>query len=576
MTPHIRLMTALTLISVLTLGSCADTGSQDKESPPTSPADTLYEQTPPPMVQGTLSPASPAKAQMAGKAHLQPGAEKRARLNSMESEARFVAHTADGSLVANQAMHPPFRLNTESYQTRKENTFIATRNDALSTFAIDVDTASYANVRRHINEGSLPPSGAVRTEEMINYFSYDYAQPRNGVFAVHTELGPAPWNTEHQLVRIGLQARDVDSRQIPPSNLVFLVDVSGSMQAENKLPLLQQSLLLLTDQLSDRDRVAIVAYAGADRIVLAPTRGGNRERIRAAIMSLASGGSTHGSSGIMTAYALAEQYYREEANNRVILASDGDFNVGITDRGDLRQLIEEKRLSGIYLTVLGFGMGNYHDDTMELLADAGNGNYAYIDSLLEAKKVLVKERAATLFALANDVKIQVEFNPVQVGAYRLIGYENRMLADEDFLDDTKDAGEIGIGHQVTALYELIPPGHKDIPQVNELKYQSPNPKNRNQEVLTVKLRYTPHGKQGAVAMEHPLPAPAAVPADSSEDFRFAAAVAAFAMKLTHSDYLADFSYDDIINLARSGRGPDWEGYRAEFIHLVENAGLLNR
>ena len=576
MTPHLRLMTALTLISALTLSSCADTGSQDQESPPTSTTDTRHEQAPPPMSPGTLPPASPTEVVMAGYARLQPGTEKRARVNNMESEARFMPPAAGGSLVADQAMLPPFRLNTESYQARKENSFIATRNDALSTFAIDVDTASYANVRRYINEGSLPPSGAVRTEEMINYFSYDYAQPHSGIFAIHTELGPAPWNTEHQLVRIGLQARDLDSRQIPPSNLVFLVDVSGSMQAENKLPLLQQSLLLLTDQLSDRDRVAIVVYAGGDRIVLAPTSAGNRERIRSAIMSLRSGGSTHGSSGIMTAYSLAEQYYSAEANNRVILASDGDFNVGITDRGDLHQLIEEKRRSGIYLTVLGFGMGNYHDDTMELLADTGNGNYAYIDSLLEAKKVLVKERAANLFALANDVKIQVEFNPSQVGGYRLIGYENRMLADEDFLDDARDAGEVGIGHQVTALYELIPPGHRDIPQVVELKYQSPNMKNRNQEILTVKLRYTPHGQKGAVTMEHSLPATTAAPAASSLDFRFAAAVAAFAMKLTHTEYLADFGYDDIINLARSGRGPDREGYRAEFIHLVEKADLLGR
>ncbi len=409
---------------------------------------------------------------------------------------------ANSGMVRREASHPgyyppppfprPGVWNRESYDALEENRFINSLNDPLSTFSIDVDTASYANVRRFITGGALPPKGAVRTEEMINYFNYSFSRPAHGQpFSLQVEAGQSPFHQEYKLVKIGLKAQDFEQQTLPPSNLVFLIDVSGSMNQPNKLPLLKQSLKLLVNQLSAQDRVAIVVYAGCDRVVLLPTAGDDTTTIVAAIDNLQSGGSTHASSGILTAYELAGRSYMPGGNNRVILVSDGDFNVGVTSRSELQKLIEDKRRSGIYLTVLGFGNGNYHDDTMEILADKGNGNYAYIDSLLEAKKVLIKERSGTLFTLANDVKIQVEFNPALVGAYRLIGYENRALADEDFRDDAKDAGEIGMGHTVTALYEIIPAGHADVPGVEALKYQKPaTRKHANaRELLTVKLRY---------------------------------------------------------------------------------------
>ena len=361
---------------------------------------------------------------------------------------------------------------------------------------------------------------------------------------------------------------------MPASNLVFLIDVSGSMQDANKLPLLKQALSLLVRQLDSRDRVAMVVYAGADRVVLLPTEGDRQQEILAAINRLQAGGSTHASSGIRTAYDLARRSFIKGGNNRVILASDGDFNVGVTSRDELTRLIEEERKAGVYLTVLGFGMGNYHDDTMEVLADKGNGNYAYIDSLLEAKKVLVKEMSGTLFALANDVKIQVEFNPARVGAYRLIGYENRALADEDFKDDSKDAGEIGVGHRVTALYELIPAGHSSIPQLDPLKYQSNETTaapRRSGEWMTVKLRYKPQGENNSTQMSLAVSEGDKEP---SVDFRFASAVAGYGMLLTHSEHLGEFSWQRCLEMARSGRGSDEEGYRAEFYRLVEASELL--
>ncbi len=468
-------------------------------------------------------------------------------------------------------------MNTESYAPVGENRFINTLNDPLSTFSIDVDTASYANIRRFINGGNLPPVGAVRIEEMINYFSYDYPQPETGPFGITAEIGPSPWNLEHKLVRIGLQAKEIAAQELPPSNLVFLIDVSGSMNNPDKLPLLQQSMLMLVDELSDRDRVSIVVYAGADRVILQPTSGKDKETIRKAITNLTSGGSTHGSSGIVTAYTLAEQVFMPKGNNRVILASDGDFNVGVTSRDELQKLIEKKRNSGVYLTVLGFGMGNYHDDTMEILADSGNGNYGYIDSLLEAKKVLIKERTSTLFALAKDVKIQVEFNPAHVGAYRLIGYENRMLADEDFKDDTKDAGEIGLGHSVTALYEIIPAGAADIPEVDGLKYSKiSTPTGTAGEILNIKLRYKPLDTETSVLKNIAVKNTSTKLDQQSSDFRFAASVAGFGMKLKDSEFTREMSYSELLELAKSGRGSDNEGYRAEFIRLIELAQLLKR
>jgi Ca-activated chloride channel family protein len=475
------------------------------------------------------------------------------------------------------ASAPPAAWNRESYNASRENGFVNAGRDPLSTFSIDVDTASYANVRRFVNGGNLPPVGAVRIEEMINYFTYDYPAPKGAdPISLSAEIGPSPFHQGYQLARIGLKARDLDKEQLPPSNLVFLVDVSGSMQDANKLPLLKQALPLLIRQLGGRDRVAMVVYAGGDSVVLPPTAGNRQQEILAAIDRLQAGGSTHASGGIRTAYQLARQSFKAGGNNRVILASDGDFNVGVTSRDELTRLIEEERKGGVYLTVLGLGMGNYHDDTMEILADKGNGNYAYIDSLLEAKKVMVKELSGTLFALAGDVKIQVEFNPARVGAYRLIGYENRTLADEDFRDDAKDAGEIGVGHRVTALYELIPAGHASIPQLDPLKYQTPQaaPAKGSAEIMTVKLRYKPLGENSSRQIS--LPVRAVADGQTTTDFRFAAAVAGYGMLLTHSEHLGSFTWEQCLEMARAGRGTDAEGYRAELYRLVEASQLLAR
>lgn len=463
----------------------------------------------------------------------------------------------------------------ESYNPAVENPLVVTANDPLSTFSIDVDTASYANLRRLITGGMLPPPGAVRIEEMINYFTYDYAEPSDGPIGVSSEVGPCPWRPGNQLVRLGLKAKELSEDKIPPSNLVFLIDVSGSMNQPNKLPLLQQSLAMLADQLTGRDRIAMVVYAGSNRVVLPPTAGDKSAEIKAAIAALAAGGSTHASSGIKTAYQLARQSFMPGANNRVILASDGDFNVGVTSRDELERLIAGERESGVYLTVLGFGMGNYRDDTMEILADKGNGNYAYIDSLLEARKVLVKERTSTLFTLAKDVKVQVEFNPALVGAYRLLGYENRVMADEDFKDDKKDAGEIGVGHRVTALYELYPVGSPEIPKVDGLKYQAraAAPGNAS-ELLTVKVRYKPLEQGAAKEISQAVAATTPALAATSNDFRFAAAVAGFGTLLRQAEPPAGLSYTLLRDLAAGSRGQDREGYRAEFVRLVESAEML--
>ena len=523
----------------------------------------------------------------------------------LDHQARTLPATAEGSsylrknhvpavaadstaALEQRAFHPPYpppgfnqpgRWNRESYDTIEENRFINSLNDPLSTFSIDVDTASYANVRRFIAAGSLPPRGAVRAEEMINYFSYTMAEPEDHQpFSLQVETGPSPFHADYKLVKIGLKARGIEEDKLPPSNLVFLIDVSGSMNRPDKLPLLKQSLKLLADQLTRHDRVAIVVYAGSDHIVLQPTSGSETKIIKDAIDNLQSGGSTHASSGILTAYELAARSYMPGANNRVILVSDGDFNVGITSRSELQTLIEEKRKSGVYLTVLGFGNTNFRDDTMETLADKGNGNYAYIDSLLEAKKVLVKERSGTLYTLANDVKIQVEFNPAMVGAYRLIGYENRTLEDEDFRDDTKDAGEIGMGHRVTALYEIIPSGRTDdIPEVDMLKYrpQSPWKGNGSDELLTVKLRYKPNGSTTSTQIEKAVKQSQTKLEQTSTEFRFAASVAGFAMLLRESEHLGNFSWDDCLALAKQAKGRDEHGYRSEFTRLVEMAQLLH-
>ncbi len=469
------------------------------------------------------------------------------------------------------------QMNRESYDMVQENGFVKTLNDPLSTFSIDVDTASYSNIRRFINQGTLPPVGAVRIEEMINYFSYSYPQPKTAPFSVTSEVGPSPWQPENKLIRIGLKAKELQKKELPPSNLVFLIDVSGSMQQPNKLPLLKKSMKLLVRQLNRNDRVSIVVYAGSDKVVLQPTSGEKKEDIERAIDTLVSGGSTHGSRGIVAAYELAEKSFMPRGNNRIILASDGDFNVGVTSRGELMRLIEKKRASGIYLTVLGFGVGNYHDDTMEILADKGNGNYAYIDSLLEAKKVMVKEMSGTLFALAKDVKIQVEFNPQVVGAYRLIGYENRALADEDFNNDKKDAGEIGVAHTVTALYEILPAQSANIPSVDPLKYQKVivDGLRESQELATVKLRYKTLQSHQSRLIEHVVTNRDETLAATTSDFRFSVAVAAYGMLLKDSEFMTSYSYQEILPLAKMAKGDDLEGYRAEFVRLLEMSELLS-
>lgn len=465
----------------------------------------------------------------------------------------------------------------EEYRGYEENIFHGARNKPLSTFSIDVDVASYANVRRFIQYGQRPPVDAVRIEELINYFSYDYAEPSGGeVFAVHTEVAPAPWNEKHQLVHIGIQGKRLPLEKLPSANLVFLIDVSGSMNHPNKLPLVKQSFRMLVDQLRDDDHVGIVVYAGASRVVLEPTAGREKRKIFAALETLEAGGSTAGAAGLRMAYALAQQYFGEDKNNRVILATDGDFNVGESSDEAMEALITRKRKEGIDLTVLGYGMGNLKDAKMELLADKGNGNYAYIDNLTEARKVLVSEMAGTLFTIAKDVKIQVEFNPARVEAYRLVGYENRKLNDEDFNNDRKDAGDLGAGHTVTALYEVIPVGVKSsFYSIDDLKYQPEKNATASvgdsREWMTVKLRYKEPGSASSNLKEYAVTGSPRRLAGASDDFRWSAAVAAFGMLLKESPYVQDMDHSAIVALARGARGADYEGYRAEFINLVQTS-----
>lgn len=477
-------------------------------------------------------------------------------------------------------------FNTEGYDSIQENVFLTARDNPLSTFSIDVDTASYANVRRFLQDDQLPPAGAIRTEELINYFSYDYPQPTaDAPFSVSLEVSRAPWDSERGLVRIGLKGKEISEGERGPANLVFLLDVSGSMDEPNKLPLLRRSLQELVRKLSPKDRVAIVVYAGSSGLVLPSTPGTEKEKILEAIENLKAGGSTNGGQGIKLAYKVARENFLKEGNNRVILGTDGDFNVGTTSDSELVRLIEKERGSGVFLSVLGFGRGNLKDSKMEKLADKGNGNYAYIDSISEGRKVLVEQMGATLFTIAKDVKIQVEFNPARVAGYRLIGYENRLLAKEDFNDDKKDAGEIGAGHSVTALYEIIPAGQAlpDRPSVDPLKYQQtvpatssvPESVRASQELLTVKLRYKAPDGDKSKLLEFPLIA-SELPVfeKASEDFRFAAAVAAFGMKLRGSPASGDLGWGDIQKVVRGTLGDDPGSYRAEFLTLIEKAARL--
>lgn len=476
-------------------------------------------------------------------------------------------------------------FNTEDYDGIVENRFLTVQENALSTFSIDVDPASYSNVRRFLQSGQLPPAGAVRTEEMINYFHYDYPQPVNeDPFSINTEMAACPWNPAHRLVLIGLQGKKIPVENLPASNIVFLIDVSGSMMTENKLPLVKSSMKLLVDQLREQDKVSLVVYAGNAGMVLPATSGANKTAIKDAIDKLEAGGSTAGGQGILLAYKTAKENFLKGGNNRVILCTDGDFNVGASSDDDLVSMIEEERKSGVFLTVLGYGMGNYKDNKMEKLADKGNGNHAYIDGLSEAKKVLVNEFGGTLFTIAKDVKLQVEFNPAKVQAYRLIGYENRMLNKEDFNNDKKDAGELGSGHTVTALYELIPVGVKNefLEKVDKLKYQQPlKPANTvaNAELMTIKFRYKKPDGDVSKLIEHPVMDNGMNPsfvgdrvgASTSSNFRFAAAVAEFGMLLRDSEFKQSASYNKAWELAKDALGKDEEGYRTEFLQLLKNA-----
>ena len=503
----------------------------------------------------------------------------------LAQEAMTVAACPPSMDILPSPQTPPVEFNTEAYNAIKENTFLGAKENPLSTFSIDVDTASYSNVRRFLRDGVRPPNGAVRTEELINYFQYNYPQPgADAPFSVNIEMSRAPWDAKHELVRIGLKGRDLPAADRPQANLVFLVDVSGSMDEPNKLPLLKRSLRSLVENLAPTDHVAIVTYAGGAGLALPSTPGSKKTEILQALDSFQAGGSTQGSAGIKLAYETAQENLVKGGINRVILCTDGDFNVGTTSQSELEELIEKERASGVFLSVLGFGTGNVKDSTMELLADKGNGNYAYIDSATEGRKVLVDQMGATLFTIAKDVKIQVEFNPAKVAGYRLIGYENRMLAKEDFNNDKKDAGEIGAGHTVTALYEIIPAG-QTVPGatgVDPLKYQKPSTADvaasetaATNEILTVKLRYKEPTGDTSKLIEIPFAA-AEPPAfeSASADFRFASAVAAFGMKLRNSPDSGDISWDQIQKISRGALGEDPGSYRAEFLTLVELAKKL--
>ena len=508
------------------------------------------------------------------------GAQKEAKAIGYSTSKR-ADHAAgamqDLSTLSDYEKQPAW--NTEEYDAVHENIFHGALQNPLSTFSIDVDAASYSNMRRFINNGQRPPVDAVRIEEMVNYFDYSYQQPEEeNPFRVYTEISSAPWNEKHKLVHIGLQGKIIPTENLPASNLVFLIDVSGSMESPNKLPLLKASFKMLVQQLRDQDRVAIVVYAGAAGLVLPSTSGGDKKTIIDALENLQAGGSTAGGAGIQLAYAIAKQNFRQGGNNRVILATDGDFNIGESSNGGMERLIEQKRNDGIFLTVLGFGMGNYKDSKMEILADKGNGNYAYIDTILEAQKVLVNEFGGTMFTIAKDVKLQIEFNPTKVQAYRLIGYENRMLKSEDFNNDKKDAGELGSGHTVTALYEIIPQGvESEFYRIDEFKYQTTRvtkEANPSKELMTIKLRYKSPDSDVSKLIVHPLLDSNILLSRTSDDFRWSASVAAFGMLLRDSEFVKGFSYDNVLQLAQGSRGEDKNGYQSEFMNLVKSMGLV--
>jgi Ca-activated chloride channel family protein len=522
---------------------------------------------------GVDSARAPATADVGARTPAPPGAkgalaETKARKQKADEPAVISAEPYDGSA-------------NEAYEPIVDNPFCQAASEPLSTFSIDVDTASYSNVRRFLAHNTLPPRDAVRIEEMLNYFPYHDAPPAKSSedpFAVHVEVAGCPWNAQHRIARIGIAARPIDQSSRPLSNLVFLIDVSGSMMQPNKLPLVQWAFQRLVEQLGENDQVAIVVYAGASGLVLSPTSCVNKAEIMSSIEQLRAGGSTNGGAGIQLAYDVAAQNFIKKGTNRVILATDGDFNVGFKNMDDLTRLIEAKARSGVFLSVLGFGMGNIKDSTLERLADKGNGHYAYIDSPREAYKVFVEEMGSTLVTVAKDVKIQVEFNPAKVGAYRLIGYENRIMAHKDFNDDTKDAGEIGAGHHVTALYELAAPGDPgNLTGVDPLKYTTgPKPTGSSNESFTVKLRYKRPDGDTSKLMEIGVVDQGKSLADSSPDLKFASAVAGFGMLLRNSPFKGNFNFDAVLEIAAPTVGSDRSGYRKEFLEVVRQARSLSK
>lgn len=544
-------------------------------------------------IVGYLNMPATAKASSATRSPNNLGTEYRWSLSSDGlSASQPAAAYADRSKLAlsdEPAQEYFYRLSdsqptsTATYPRLVENTFLTALNHPLSTFSIDVDTASYANVRRFLNSGQLPPPAAVRIEEMVNYFHYNYPQPRgNDPFAANIEIAGCPWNSEHRLVRIGLKGREIAQDKRPPSNFVFLIDVSGSMQPAERLPLIKQALRQLVKKMTANDRVAIVVYASAAGVKLESTSCAQKEKILEAIDQLGAGGSTAGGAGIQAAYEVAQENFIKGGVNRVLLCTDGDFNVGITDQGQLVKMIQDKAKSGVFLTTLGVGTDNYKDALMQKLADKGNGNYAYLDTLEEAQKVLIDQMSGTLVTIAKDVKIQVEFNPAQVGAYRLIGYEKRMLRKEDFNNDKKDAGEIGAGHTVTALYEIVPAGVEIRGgEVDDLKYQHPAEEkperyvaDGSKELLTLKLRYKQPDGDKSRLLEFPVTDNGRRFASASADFRFATAVAEFGMLLRDSEFKGNSSYGAVRELAEAAKGADAEGYRSEFLTLVKAAQRL--
>ena len=544
---------------------------------------------------GACSAANPeAPAAETGNSQLSDHAHKRERAELHEQLAAAPAELQRKSQVAGRAVMPsvayapmPMSMqadalpqgyrdqNREQYQKLAGNPVHAVAETPVSTFSIDVDTGSYANVRRFLNGGQLPPQDAVRLEELVNYFPYAYPLPKGDVpFGVHTELAATPWNPESRLLRIAIKASDLRVDELPPANLVFLVDVSGSMDRRDGLPMVQSTLKLLVEQLRAQDKVSLVVYAGSSSVVLQPTSGSEKAKIRAAIDQLTAGGSTAGESGIQLAYQQAQQGFIDGGINRILLATDGDFNVGISDFETLKQLAADKRKTGVSLTTLGFGTDNYNEQLMEQLADAGDGNYAYIDNLREARKVLVDQLSSTLATVASDVKIQVEFNPAKVSEYRLLGYENRALKREDFSNDKVDAGEIGAGHTVTALYEVVPVGGKG--WLEPLRYQAVSKtQGKAGELAWLRIRYKAPGQDVSKLLEQPIQAAdVRVVSQASEDLRFAAAVAAFAQQLKGDTYTGRFSLADSAELARTARGDDRFGLRGEFVQLVELAQSL--